>query len=233
MKTRLSLIASSALSTLTLAAPVVHAQDVAQVVSSIPVIQQVSVPRQVCSTQQVLVDPPKSGAGAAMGAIAGGAVGNQIGDGSGRAVATLLGVIGGAMLGDRIEGQPAARTQERTTCTTQNIYESRTIGYNVTYEYAGRRYQVQLPQDPGPTLQIQVTPVMPGMPAGGRTSALPGDGVIVSEALPAPAAVVVRDGMVREAYPSPGWVAPAPAPAVTWGVYGGGPVYRYRHHHWR
>ncbi len=230
MTLRLPLIATSGLPALVLglASPASHAQEVAQVISSIPVIQQVAVPRQVCSTQQVQVEAPKSGAGAAMGAIAGGAVGNQIGDGSGRAVATILGVIGGAMLGERIEGQPAPRTQERTTCTTQNIYESRTIGYNVTYEYAGRRYQVQLPQDPGPTLQIQVTPVMPP-PAGGRTSALPGDGVVVAQALSAPAAVVVRDVVVREAYPSPVWIAPA----VAWGVYGGGPVYRYRHHHWR
>lgn len=231
MNTRLSLLAASSLSALALAAPAAHAQEVAQVISSIPVIQQVAVPRQVCSTQQVLVDQPKSGAGAAMGAIAGGAVGNQIGDGSGRAVATILGVIGGAMLGDRIEGQPAARAQERTTCTTQNIYENRTVGYNVTYEYAGRRYQVQLPQDPGPTLQIQVTPVVPG----GRTSAAPAEGVVAAQAAltPAvvtPATIVVRDVVVREAYPSPVWIAPA----VAWGVYGGGPVYRYRHHHhWR
>lgn len=221
---RLPLIAASSLSALALAAPAVHAQEVAQVISSIPVIQQVAVPRQVCSTQQVLVDQPKSGAGAALGAIAGGAVGNQIGDGSGRAVATILGVLGGAMLGERIEGQPAARTQERTTCTTQNILENRTIGYNVTYEYAGRRYQVQLPQDPGPTLQIQVTPMVPG----GRTSAAPAEGVVIAQAAVAPSTVVVRDVVIREAYPSRVWIAPA----VTWGIYGGGPVHRH-HHHWR
>ena len=205
-----------------------QAQEVGQVISRTPIYQQVVVPRQTCSQTPVAVQPQTSGAGAAMGAIAGAAVGNSIGRGDGRALATMAGVIGGAILGDKIESPGAAQVQTQTTCTTQNIYENRTIGYNVTYEYAGRRYQVQLPQDPGPTLQIQVTPVMPP-PAGGRTSALPGDGVVVAQALSAPAAVVVRDVVVREAYPSPVWIAPA----VTWGVYGGGPVYRYRHHHWR
>lgn len=155
-----SLIAGG-VAALALAAPSLHAQEVARVVSSIPMIQQVGVPRQVCTTQQVMVEQPRSGAGALLGAVAGGAVGNQIGGGSGRAVATMAGVIGGAMLGNNIEGQPAARMQEQTTCTTQTVYENRTVGYNVTYEYAGRQYQVQTPSDPGPTIRVQVTPVLP------------------------------------------------------------------------
>ena len=55
----------------------VQAQEVGKVISSTPVIQQVAVPRQVCTTDQVVVQGQKSGAGAAMGAIAGGAVGNK------------------------------------------------------------------------------------------------------------------------------------------------------------
>jgi len=42
-------------------------------------------------------------------------------------------------------------------CSTQTIYESRTVGYKVVYEYAGKQYTVQLPQDPGPTLQLRVS----------------------------------------------------------------------------
>lgn len=146
---------------LTLLSAPAHAEDLARVISSVAIIQQVSVPRQVCSTQQVMVEQPRSGAGALLGAVAGGAAGNAIGDGSGRTAATMLGIVGGAILGNRIEGSPGTRMQEQTTCSTQNIYENRTMGYNVTYEYAGRQYQVQLPQDPGPTLRVQVTPVAP------------------------------------------------------------------------
>ncbi len=137
-------------------------QEIGTVISSIPVMQQVAVPRQVCTTEQVPVQPAKSGAGALMGAVAGGAIGNSVGDGSGRTAATVLGLLGGAILGDRIEGAPNSQVQSVQRCSTQNFYESRTIGYNVVYEYAGKQYSVQLPNDPGPSIRLQITP----MPAG-------------------------------------------------------------------
>ena len=69
------------------------AQDVGRVMSTTPVIQQVGVPRKVCSNEQVAIQQPKSGAGALMGAIAGGAMGNAVGGGSGKAAATMLGIF--------------------------------------------------------------------------------------------------------------------------------------------
>jgi uncharacterized protein YcfJ len=134
------------------------AQEVGKVISSVQVIQQVSVPRQVCAQEQVAVQPNKSGAGAAMGAIAGGVLGNQIGGGSGKAAATALGIFGGAILGNNIEGAPAPQTQTVQNCTTQNVFENRVMGYNVTYEFNGKQYSVQLPRDPGPTIKLNVTP---------------------------------------------------------------------------
>jgi len=103
------------------------AQEVGQVLSSQPVIQQVAVPRQVCSTQSVAVQQPNSGAGAVMG--------------------------------DRIEGAGNTQVQNVQNCVTQNFMENRTVGYNVTYQYGGRQYTVQMPQDPGPSIALQVTPV--------------------------------------------------------------------------
>ena len=138
-----------------------QAQEIGRVISSTPVIQQVAVPRQVCNENQVVTPGQKSGAGVAMGAIAGGAVGNQVGQGSGRALATALGIFGGAMLGDKIEGPGTPEVRHVQNCSTQNFYENRTMGYNVVYEYAGKQYTVQMPQDPGPTVRLQVTPVVP------------------------------------------------------------------------
>ncbi len=143
-----------------------QAQEVGRVISSTAMISQVSVPRQVCAHELVQVQnavpATKSGAGALMGSIAGGAMGNAVGQGSGRAAATILGILGGAILGDRIEGgSPAQVTTSQQTvnrCSTQNFMENRTTGYQVVYEYAGKQYSVQLPQDPGPTIQLQVTP---------------------------------------------------------------------------
>jgi len=138
---------------------VAHAQDEqGRVISSTPVIQQVAVPREVCSDQQVTYQGQKSGAGALIGGIAGGAMGNAIGDGGGRAAATVIGLIGGAMLGNRIEGPSQPYTETYRQCGTQTFYENRTVAYDVVYEYAGRQYRTQMPQNPGRFVRLNVTP---------------------------------------------------------------------------
>jgi uncharacterized protein YcfJ len=143
-----------------------QAQDLTgRVISSTPVVQQVQVPRTVCSNQPVAVQQPRSGAGAVIGAIAGAALGNAIGAGAGRAVATGVGLIGGAAVGDRIEGGGVAY-QNGQQCSTQTFYENRTVGYNVTYEFGGRQYTMQMPNDPGPTVRLQVSPIGASAPQG-------------------------------------------------------------------
>jgi len=198
-----------------------QAQEVGQVISRTPIYQQVAVPRQTCAQTPVAIQPQTSGAGAVMGAIAGGAVGNSIGRGDGRALATMAGVIGGAILGDKIESPGAAQVQNQTTCTTQNVYENRLIGYTVVYEFGGKHYTVQLPQDPGPTIQLQVTPV------GAPRSEAPSDA----------AAPVVAGNTVTTVVAQPRVVY---VPATTY--YNPWPVYTSinmgwgwggRHGHWR
>jgi hypothetical protein len=63
------------------------------------------------------------------------------------------------VLGDSIEGPGNTQLQNVQRCTTQTFYENRTVAYNVVYTYAGKQYSVQMSQDPGPTLQLQVNPV--------------------------------------------------------------------------
>jgi uncharacterized protein YcfJ len=130
----------------------------ARVISSTPVVQQVSVPQQVCTTQPVVTQAPPSGAGAVMGALAGGAMGNAVGDGGGRALATMIGLVGGAMVGNNIEGN-RNQVQNVQQCGTQTSYQNRTTHYNVVYEYADKQYTIQMPSDPGPYVRLQVTPV--------------------------------------------------------------------------
>jgi len=135
------------------------AQEVGRVISATPIIQQVGVSRQICTTEQVASQQSKSGAGALMGAIAGGAIGNAVGGGAGKAAATVLGIIGGAALGDSAEGSSGSQAQNIQRCTVQNVSENRPVAYHVVYEFGGKQYSVQMPSDPGPTLQLQVTPV--------------------------------------------------------------------------
>lgn len=140
-------------------------QEMARVISSTPVMQQVGVNRQVCQDEAVTTPGQKSGAGALMGGIAGGAVGNAIGSGGGRTAATVLGLVGGAMLGNRIEGDAPPETQYVKRCYPQTFYESRVTGYNVVYEFGGKQYSVQMPSDPGQYVQLQITPIVPRQPA--------------------------------------------------------------------
>jgi uncharacterized protein YcfJ len=132
------------------------------VISATPVVQQVTVPKQVCTTTTTYNVQP-SGGGALIGALVGGAVGNQFGRGDGRAVATVVGALGGGIVGNQIEAQnyPGYATQHAgQTCHTQNTVENRTIAQNVLYEYAGQRFNVQMPATgdfrPGVRIALQV-----------------------------------------------------------------------------
>lgn len=138
-------------------ATLASAQEQGRVLSATPIVQQVGIPQQVCGNETVYSGNRTSGAGAVMGAIAGGAAGNAIGKGSGRAAATAIGVIGGAVLGNQIEGgQPQYQNVQR--CTTETYYENRTVGYNVVYEYAGRQYTTRTQNDPGRWIPLSVQP---------------------------------------------------------------------------
>ncbi|RGE45624.1 hypothetical protein DZC30_08595 [Comamonas testosteroni] len=143
-----------------LAASGAYAQERGRVLSSSPITQQVAVPQQVCSDQPVAVAPRPSGAGAVVGAIAGGLLGNAIGGGGGRAAMTGAGLIGGAMLGNQAEAS-GAQPQYQTVrqCSTQTFYQNRTVGYNVTYEYNGRSYTTQTTQPPGQWIALNVQPM--------------------------------------------------------------------------
>jgi uncharacterized protein YcfJ len=200
-----------------------QAQEVGQVISRTAVYQQVAVPRQTCT--QTAPQPPTttSGGGAIIGAIAGGLIGSQLGGRDSQGIATMAGVIGGAVLGNKVEGQGNPPTPQ-TTCTTQTVYENRLIGYNVVYEYAGKQYTVQLPQDPGPTIPLQVTPMSAPRseaPTGTIVSAVP-PVTVVNESH-----VVYVPTPVYRSYP----------PVYTnlnlgWG-WSSGYGHRYSHGHWR
>ncbi len=202
-----------------------QAQDITgRVISSTPVIQQVQVPRTVCSNQPVAVQQPSSGAGALIGAIAGAALGNAIGHGTGRAAATGIGLVGGAAVGDRIEGSGGATVRNMQSCTTQTFYENRTVAYNVTYDYGGRQFTVQMPNEPGPTIRLQVSPVGSAAAtdtypmAGGEVMSAPPGTVSVP-------AVVASSTTVYPAYAAPVYPAYAAPVYPAYPAYPAYPVY--------
>ncbi len=191
------------------ATTVAMAQDVGRVISSTPVIQQMPVPRTVCQTQQVVVQPANSGAGAAIGMIAGAALGSASGGRrSERAAASAIGAIGGAFLGNAIEGNREPETRDVQRCGTQTTYENRAVGYNVVYEFGGKQYSVQMPQDPGPTIPVQVMPVGAANPAPQNYSTVQSPPQVVY----APGPVVVTQPVYPVYYPQPYYARPYVSP---------------------
>ncbi|MDD5334521.1 MAG: hypothetical protein PHS32_12340 [Rhodoferax sp.] len=205
----------------------VWAQDTGRVISATPVVGQVAVPRQVCGTEQVVVQQPKSGAGAVVGAIAGGAIGNAIGAGAGQAAATVLGIMGGAIVGDKVEGASPAQSQNVQRCSMQTFYETRPLAYNVVYEFAGKQYSVQMPNDPGPTVRLQISPV--GMSAPPEAPA-PSTAYVAPEYIQTPPVIVVQGDYPRYYYQP---FYPAIAIGLGLGYWGGYWRGHGGRHHWR
>lgn len=214
-------VLGSLLATAGLGATLAQAAEYGHVISSTPVLQQVAVPHQVCTTTQVQ-SQYRSGGGALIGAVVGGALGNQFGRGNGRAVSTLIGAVGGGVLGDQIEAQNYGSypvTQNVQQCHTENTLQSRTVAYNVLYEYAGQRYTVQMPQQPGRRIALQVSAVgqvAAHHPVGIQVVAQPVS--VYYDAPPAPTVTYQSVNYVRpaiavaapvyEAYPRPYYYGP-------------------------
>jgi uncharacterized protein YcfJ len=97
----------------------------------------VTVYQQQC--QQIMVQRPATSgndAGGVFGAIAGAAIGNQIGGGSGRDIATAAGAVIGYQMG-RGEPQPGS-VGYQTVCNQVPVTVQR--GETVTFVYRGRRF---------------------------------------------------------------------------------------------
>ncbi len=166
-------ILASLIATTVLAATGVQAAtytDQARVRDVQPRYETVQVPRQVCSNQWVRDDrraeAPRQYGGAVIGGVAGALLGNQVGDGGGRAVATALGAVIGAYAGDQVANNGRddryARYDRapRQVQNCQTVYEpqQRINGYNVSYDYRGQRYTTVMAQPPsGRTIPIQVS----------------------------------------------------------------------------
>ncbi len=136
--------------------------DFGRVLSVAPQVEQFNQPRQECRTEYVQVQRQQSRSvgGSIIGGIAGGLLGNQVGGGNGRTAATAAGAIAGAITGDRLDNngqQFQGPSQEAVQqCRMVDHWESRTNGYNVTYEYHGRNFTSVLPYDPGQRVRLHV-----------------------------------------------------------------------------
>jgi uncharacterized protein YcfJ len=134
----------------------------ARVVDVRPITDTVSESREVCRDEPVVRQVPVRDehrvAGTLLGAAIGGVLGNQVGGGDGRKIATVVGAMGGGYAGNRVQD----RIQRSNTTTTterrcETVYEPREVtrGYDVTYSYEGRTQTVRMDHAPGDRLPVR------------------------------------------------------------------------------
>jgi len=147
--------------------------DTARVRNVNPQYENVSVPRNECTSQWVTEQQPVAASrnygGLALGGVAGALLGNQVGKGHGREAATAVGAVVGALAGEHFANQnswgggyqQASQPQQRQVqnCRTVNDVQSRLTGYQVEYEYRGQVYSTVTREKPGRTLPVRVSVV--------------------------------------------------------------------------
>ncbi|MBX3698742.1 MAG: glycine zipper 2TM domain-containing protein [Dokdonella sp.] len=119
-------------------------------------------PREECYDTEVERRDTRgnNGAGTVIGAIVGGALGNQVGKGDGRKAATVAGALIGGAIGnnaarrdDRYYGEPETRCRT----VSERYSERRIVGYDVQYRYRGDVFMSHLDYDPGERMRVRVS----------------------------------------------------------------------------
>ena len=84
--------------------------DTAQVISSTPIVERITEPRQEC-WQEAAAAPAQERSVVApiVGGVAGALLGSQVGRGSGRTAATAAGAVAGTVIGDRVANPDSDR----------------------------------------------------------------------------------------------------------------------------
>jgi uncharacterized protein YcfJ len=153
------------------AAPIVLAgggsfQDYARVKDVDPEYERVNLPRKECYSEYVPESYDRRGGnrlvGPLIGGVAGGLLGSQVGKGNGKVAAAAAGAAIGAIVGDRLSERRAGNEyyeREVRRCRMVDNWETRIVGYRVTYEYRGHLYTTVLPYDPGPRVPVRVSVV--------------------------------------------------------------------------
>ncbi|TBR39156.1 MULTISPECIES: glycine zipper 2TM domain-containing protein [Dyella] len=140
-----------------------NAPKYGRVVSVTPIREAAEAAKQVCKdevvTQRAPVKDQHQIAGTAIGAVAGGLLGNQVGGGKGRTLATVAGAVGGGYAGHEIQKNHqqnnVTSSVQRKCQTVQGNSGDKIVAYDVAYEYNGVTRTVRMDHDPGDRVQIQ------------------------------------------------------------------------------
>ena len=153
-------------------------RDFARVIESRPVYEAANTKEECWNPraghyEEVRNDKTRVGKGAAIGAIAGGVLGHQLGDNSN--ANTAAGAILGGILGHQIERRTDNDNDQpdldRSRC--RQVAEGRgdVQGYEVRYAYRGQEYVTRMDRDPGSRLELGRDVNPDGTPFGVASSA--------------------------------------------------------------
>jgi uncharacterized protein YcfJ len=138
------------------------APDYAQVVNVEELTETINTPREVCEdvpvTRKAPVKDEHKIAGTAIGAVVGGLLGNQIGGGSGKKVATVAGAAAGGYAGNKVQGNMQDKDTYTTTerrCHTVTDSHQNVIGYNVTYMIGDTEGTIRMDEKPGSRIPVE------------------------------------------------------------------------------
>jgi uncharacterized protein YcfJ len=134
----------------------------AEVLAVQSVKETIKTPRQECKevavTHRRAVQDQHQLIGTAVGAIAGGLLGNQVGGGNGKKLATVAGAVGGGYAGNKVQEGMQNRdtyTTTETRCKTVNDMSEKVVGYDVKYELDGQVRNVRMERDPGQRIPVR------------------------------------------------------------------------------
>jgi uncharacterized protein YcfJ len=134
----------------------------AEVLSAKEVMEKVVTPREVCEQVEVKRQAPVQDsnrvAGTALGGLAGGLLGNQIGGGRGKTAATVVGAAAGAYAGNQVQKNMQQKDLITTTenrCKTVEETSEKLVGYDVSYRLQGKEGVVRMDHKPGKTLPVK------------------------------------------------------------------------------
>lgn len=136
--------------------------EYAEVLAVKPIKETIKTPRQVCEdvtvTRQKPVKDQHQIAGTAIGAVVGGLLGNQVGGGTGKKIATVAGAVGGGYAGNKVQENMQAGdtyTATETRCDTVTDVSEKLVGYDVKYQLDGKEGQVRMASDPGNRIPVK------------------------------------------------------------------------------
>jgi uncharacterized protein YcfJ len=158
-----------------------RSRDTARVLETRPVYAAGRAREECWNTRSNRYEEPREsreshvGAGTALGAVAGGVVGHQVGSGRGNTAATVGGALLGGLLGHNVENRGNEPEFDRSRCRVLAQDGAAPVYYDVKYEYNGQEYVARLDHDPGRRVRVGEDVQPNGAPfeaAGG--GALPG-----------------------------------------------------------